>query len=138
MLVSPLPFLPSCEQIALPLLVALDIGLHKLAQHIGCSPVCLLADSDERFTQVFLDPNSDASIFHTRSLSLGYTFVYPKNALCCKVRTIMVISLWLGHEDPGITHLYLEADLAMKEEALSRYEPLSGSANALQPPDPTP
>ena len=27
---------------------------------------------------------------------------------------ITVIALWLGHEDPSTTHIYLEADLAMK------------------------
>lgn len=31
---------------------------------------------------------------------------------------ITVIALWLGHEDPATTHLYIEADLAMKEAAL--------------------
>jgi integrase/recombinase XerD len=31
---------------------------------------------------------------------------------------ITVIALWLGHEDPSTTHLYVEADLAMKEAAL--------------------
>ena len=31
---------------------------------------------------------------------------------------ITVIAMWLGHEDPATTHLYVEADLAMKEAAL--------------------
>jgi len=31
---------------------------------------------------------------------------------------ITVIALWLGHEDPETTHMYVEADLAMKEAAL--------------------
>jgi integrase len=31
---------------------------------------------------------------------------------------IIVISLWLGHESPATTHMYIEADLAMKERAL--------------------
>lgn len=31
---------------------------------------------------------------------------------------ITVIAMWLGHEDPSTTHLYVEADLAMKEAAL--------------------
>lgn len=31
---------------------------------------------------------------------------------------ITVISLWLGHESPATTHMYIEADLAMKERAL--------------------
>ncbi|MGH2608192.1 MAG: tyrosine-type recombinase/integrase [Tepidiformaceae bacterium] len=35
---------------------------------------------------------------------------------------ITVIAMWLGHEDPATTHLYVEADLAMKEAALSRLE----------------
>jgi integrase/recombinase XerD len=35
---------------------------------------------------------------------------------------ITVIAMWLGHEDPATTHLYLEADLEMKEAALRRVE----------------
>jgi len=35
---------------------------------------------------------------------------------------ITVIALWLGHEDPATTHMYVEADLAMKEAALRRVE----------------
>lgn len=31
-----------------------------------------------------------------------------------------VIGLWLGHETPATTHLYVEADLTMKEQALKR------------------
>jgi site-specific recombinase XerD len=37
---------------------------------------------------------------------------------------ITLIALWLGHENPATTHMYVEADLAMKEKAL----------NAIQPP----
>ena len=35
---------------------------------------------------------------------------------------ITVIALWLGHESPATTHLYLEADLRMKEQALKRIQ----------------
>ncbi len=35
---------------------------------------------------------------------------------------IAVIALWLGHEDTSTTHIYLEADLAMKEAALKRLQ----------------
>jgi len=35
---------------------------------------------------------------------------------------ITVIALWLGHEDTTTTHLYVEADLAMKEAALKRLD----------------
>ncbi|MFV0644898.1 MAG: site-specific integrase [Sphingomonadaceae bacterium] len=37
---------------------------------------------------------------------------------------ITVIALWLGHESPTTTHIYLEADMAMKEAALSRLHPI--------------
>jgi integrase/recombinase XerD len=36
---------------------------------------------------------------------------------------ITVIALWLGHGDTATTHMYIEADLAMKEAALRRVEP---------------
>lgn len=35
---------------------------------------------------------------------------------------ITLIALWLGHESTATTHLYVEADLAMKEAALRRVE----------------
>src|SRR5713226_9729408 len=35
---------------------------------------------------------------------------------------ITVIALWLGHESPATTQMYLEADLSMKERALSSLE----------------
>ncbi len=35
---------------------------------------------------------------------------------------VTVIALWLGHEDTATTHLYVEADLAMKEAGLRRLE----------------
>lgn len=36
---------------------------------------------------------------------------------------ITVIALWLGHESPATTRLYLHADMALKEQALSRLAP---------------
>ena len=36
---------------------------------------------------------------------------------------ITVIALWLGHEDTATTHMYVEADLAMKEQALMKLQP---------------
>jgi integrase/recombinase XerD len=35
---------------------------------------------------------------------------------------ITVIAIWLGHESTETTHMYVEANLAMKEKALSRIE----------------
>ncbi|MDN7485608.1 MULTISPECIES: site-specific integrase [Burkholderia] len=34
-----------------------------------------------------------------------------------------VIALWLGHEHLDTTHIYMEADLALKEKALNRLQP---------------
>src|SRR3546814_7517103 len=36
---------------------------------------------------------------------------------------ITVIALWLGHEDTATTHMYVQADLAMKEQALMKLQP---------------
>lgn len=36
---------------------------------------------------------------------------------------ITVIALWLGHENTATTHMYVEADLAMKEQALMKLQP---------------
>jgi integrase/recombinase XerD len=33
---------------------------------------------------------------------------------------ITVIALWLGHESPATTHMYLEADLELKRRALAK------------------
>jgi len=42
---------------------------------------------------------------------------------------ITVIALWLGHESPATTHMYIEADLSMKEKALSKIQELKGSVS---------
>jgi integrase/recombinase XerD len=34
-----------------------------------------------------------------------------------------VIALYLGHESPKTTHLYVEASLAMKKQALAKVDP---------------
>ena len=36
---------------------------------------------------------------------------------------ISVIALWLGHESTETAHIYLEADLATKEQALQKLAP---------------
>jgi integrase/recombinase XerD len=38
---------------------------------------------------------------------------------------VTVIALWLGHESPETTHQYVEADLRMKEEVLTKAKELS-------------
>jgi len=46
-----------------------------------------------------------------------------------------VIALWLGHESVETTQIYLEATLAMKEQALARTTPLQGKWVRYQPGD---
>ena len=44
------------------------------------------------------------------------------------------IALWLGHESPSTTHMYVEADLAMKERALARLNPPEIKQARYRPP----
>jgi integrase/recombinase XerD len=46
-----------------------------------------------------------------------------------------VIALWLGHESPETTQIYFDADLAMKEKALSRTAPLQAHPGRYHPGD---
>ena len=46
-----------------------------------------------------------------------------------------VIALWLGHESPETTQMYLHADLQMKEQALKRTTPLGAKPHRFRPDD---
>src|ERR1700730_12828383 len=46
-----------------------------------------------------------------------------------------VIALWLGHESIETTHIYVEADLAMKERALERIAPATSSVRRYRADD---
>lgn len=46
-----------------------------------------------------------------------------------------VIALWLGHESVETTQIYLEATLAMKENALAKISPSHGKSGRYQPAD---
>jgi integrase/recombinase XerD len=48
---------------------------------------------------------------------------------------ITVIALWLGHESVTTTQIYLNADLALKQQALDRTTPIGGSPGRYRPPD---
>ncbi len=49
---------------------------------------------------------------------------------------IAVIALWLGHESIETTHVYLEIDLAHKEQALHKLTPVEGPIARFTAPDP--
>jgi integrase/recombinase XerD len=48
---------------------------------------------------------------------------------------ITVIALWLGHESPVTTHMYLEADLQMKQRALKTLRAPRNTSIRYRPPD---
>ncbi len=46
---------------------------------------------------------------------------------------ISVIALWLGHESPTTTHIYVEADLAMKEKAIAKLQESTSRLAGIRP-----
>ena len=48
---------------------------------------------------------------------------------------ITTIALWLGHESPESTRLYLHADLQLKQRALDRTAPPQTTPGRYSPPD---
>jgi site-specific recombinase XerD len=48
---------------------------------------------------------------------------------------ITVIALWLGHENTATTHMYVEADLTMKEQALMKLQPTTPPAGRFRASD---
>ena len=48
---------------------------------------------------------------------------------------VTVIALWLGHESPETTHIYVEADLKTKEQALQNVAPAGKGFHRFRPGD---
>jgi site-specific recombinase XerD len=48
---------------------------------------------------------------------------------------ITVIALWLGHEGTATTHMYVEADLTMKEQVLMKLQPSAATPGRFRAPD---
>ena len=46
-----------------------------------------------------------------------------------------VIALWMGHEDPASTQIYLHADMTIKEQALARVQPRGTRPGRYRAPD---
>ena len=46
-----------------------------------------------------------------------------------------VIALWLGHEDPETTQVYLHADMTIKQKAIDKARPPAATPGRYQPPD---
>jgi len=78
----------------------------------------------EKHPQLLARPISPHTCRHTTAMHLLQSGV-----------DMSVIALWLGHENPSTTHMYIEADLAMKERALSRLQAPTKSGTRYKPPD---
>lgn len=48
---------------------------------------------------------------------------------------LTVIAVWLGHESPTTTHMYVEADLTLKEKAISRVKETTSPSIRYRPSD---
>jgi integrase len=46
-----------------------------------------------------------------------------------------VIALWLGHESVETTQIYLDTDLALKEQILAKTTPIKSKAGRYRPDD---
>ena len=46
-----------------------------------------------------------------------------------------IIALWLGHESVETTQIYLNANLALKEEILAKTNPVNGKPGRYRPTD---
>jgi len=46
-----------------------------------------------------------------------------------------LIALWLGHESVETTQMYLDANLAIKEETLAKTTPISAKGGRYRPDD---
>ncbi len=46
-----------------------------------------------------------------------------------------MIALWLGHEQIETTHIYLHADLELKERTLAKTTPANTAPGRYRPPD---
>jgi site-specific recombinase XerD len=69
-------------------------------------------------------PISPHTVRHTSAMHLLQSGIDPS-----------VIALWLGHESPVTTHMYVEADLAMKERALTKLQDPDCKVRRYRPPD---
>jgi hypothetical protein len=46
-----------------------------------------------------------------------------------------LIALWLGHESVETTQIYMDADLALKEQVLAKTKPIKGKTGRYRPDD---
>jgi integrase/recombinase XerD len=90
----------------------------NIAQRLDAA-VCAASKSHPSLAQRSISPHT---IRHTTAMHLLQSGV-----------DVSVIALWLGHESPATTHMYVEADLTMKERALNRLKPDTRRSPDIEP-----
>ena len=75
------------------------------------------------------------ALVHVADAMAGRTHAEHVLAELASVFAPAVIALWLGHESVETTQMYLHADLRLKEQALSRVEPLGVKPSRYRPED---
>jgi site-specific recombinase XerD len=91
-----------------PMLPTRD-GRSMTRANVTCRLALAVDAAAERYPELKTIRVSPHVIRHSTAMSL----LQSGSDLC-------EIALWLGHESPSTTHMYVEADLAMKERALAR------------------
>jgi integrase/recombinase XerD len=99
-------------------------GGHMVRSNVTQRLELAVSAAAARYPQLMRRSISPHTIRHTTAMHLLQSGV-----------DISVIALWLGHESPATTHMYLQADLAMKERTLNRLIPMTASQGRYRPPD---
>lgn len=90
---------------------------HRLAQHIADAAASCLSLRAKRVTM------------HTLRHTAAMRLLLAGN-------DIIVIALWLGHEQIETTNIYLHADMTHKQRAIDKTKPLAAKPGRYRPPDP--
>lgn len=99
-------------------------GGHMVRSNVTQRLELAVSAAAKRYPQLMRRSISPHTIRHTTAMHLLQSGV-----------DISVIALWLGHESPATTHMYLQADLAMKERTLNRLTPMTASQGRYRPTD---
>jgi len=83
-----------------------------------------------RFQYAFTKATESCETLHRHSVSPHLIRHTTAMHLLQSGVDITVIALWLGHESPATTHMYVEADLTMKKRAINKLkQPLAGRSS---------
>ncbi|MGA8658011.1 MAG: tyrosine-type recombinase/integrase, partial [Chthoniobacterales bacterium] len=95
---------------------AADAAQHLVAKHVAAASQTCLSMAKKSVTPHVLR--------HTAAMELLQAGVDRS-----------LIAIWLGHESPDSTQIYLDANLALKEAILAKTNPLPGKPGRYRPDD---